>query len=391
MMYFSFVAAFIIALISISGTISTSEINDLSSLSLFREWKTYNNKSYESSVDEAIAYHNWVENKNLIDKHNINSNNGWTATMNQFSDLSDVDFKNKFLLPSNLDGTIVHNASKKKLSKASIAYKMNPSTYDWRTDSNVSVVTSVKDQGSVGSCWAFSTIGNIEGQWSLSGNQLIDLSTEYLVDCDGTADYPNNHADCSVFGGWPYLAYDYIIQSNGIPSDESMPYCAGHGDCFPCMEGPVSLCGPPPSYCEKDRYTQYCTSSSTVQKSAKISSWASVSTNEDEIAAILYTQGPLSVLLDATQLQFYKSGIWDGHLASTPPISGCHDSLNHAVLLVGYGEEVQSLNNTNESTSVPYWIVKNSWGVKWGENGYFRIKRGSGTCGINTAVTTSIV
>ena len=74
-------------------------------------------------------------------------------------------------------------------------------------------MTSVKDQGSVGSCWAFSTVGNIEGQWSLhgaAGSQAIDLSPEFLVDCDGSHD--DKHADCSVFGGWPYLVSAFAIR-----------------------------------------------------------------------------------------------------------------------------------------------------------------------------------
>ena len=119
---------------------------------------------------------------------------------------------------------------------------------------------------------------------------------------------------------------------------------------------------------------------------AKIASWSSVSTDEDEIAATLVAQGPLSVLLDATQLQYYKGGVWDGHIDSVSPALGCHsESLNHAVLLVGYG--VDSSSGADQK----YWLVKNSWGLDWGEEGYFRISRGVGACGINTAVTTSIV
>jgi C1A family cysteine protease len=78
-----------------------------------------------------------------------------------------------------------------------------PEEFDWR--STPGVVTKVKDQGSVGSCWAFSAVGNIEGQWTLHGTGVggTDLSPEFLVDCDGSHD--DQHADCSVFGGWPYL------------------------------------------------------------------------------------------------------------------------------------------------------------------------------------------
>jgi cathepsin F len=82
--------------------------------------------------------------------------------------------------------------------------------------------------------------------------------------------------------------------------------------------------------------------------------------------------GPLSVALNAELLQFYHKGVFN-------PIFCNPKSLDHAVLLVGWGTE----------GSKPYWIVKNSWGVDWGEQGYFRIIRGKGACGINTQVTTA--
>lgn len=134
----------------------------------------------------------------------------------------------------------------------------------------------------------------------------------------------------------------------------------------------------------------------TAPRTATISNYATISTDENVIQDTLVANGPLSVLLDATQLQFYDSGIWDGHIPSVR--LGCskvtlnnkpmillmyflQEYLDHAVLLVGYGVE----------DSTEYWTVKNSWGENWGEDGYFRITKGQGTCGINTAVTTAIV
>ncbi len=86
------------------------------------------------------------------------------------------------------------------------------------------------------------------------------------------------------------------------------------------------------------------------------------------------TTGPLSVALNAEMLQFYHKGVFN-------PILCNPKNLDHAVLLVGWGKEDSKL----------YWIVKNSWGPSWGEQGYFRILRGKGTCGINTQVTTAVL
>lgn len=110
----------------------------------------------------------------------------------------------------------------------------------------------------------------------------------------------------------------------------------------------------------------------------KVANWTAISENETIIAAEMQTRGPLSVCLNAGMLQLYHSGVFD------PPFCDA-DSLDHAVLLVGWGIETELFEKK------PYWIVKNSWGADWGEQGYFRIKRGDGKCGINTAVVAPIL
>ncbi len=97
-------------------------------------------------------------------------------------------------------------------------------------------------------------------------------------------------------------------------------------------------------------------------------------TDEGYIAQMLYMYGPLAVGMNANYLQYYRGGIID------LPASVCNPyGLNHAVNIVGYGTE----------NGVNFWIVRNSWGPTWGENGYFRIARGKGVCGINQYVITA--
>lgn len=101
-----------------------------------------------------------------------------------------------------------------------------PDSFDWR---KLGAVTAVKDQGSVGSCWTFSTTGNVEGVNFLATKNLVSLSEEQIVDCDSTIDPFNNHADCGVFGGWPYLAMQFVISSGGLEPESNYPYCVGTG------------------------------------------------------------------------------------------------------------------------------------------------------------------
>mmetsp|Transcript_90142 Transcript_90142/g.257760 ORF Transcript_90142/g.257760 Transcript_90142/m.257760 type:complete len:147 (+) Transcript_90142:508-948(+) len=115
----------------------------------------------------------------------------------------------------------------------------------------------------------------------------------------------------------------------------------------------------------------YCSNADGV--AVTINDWKAISTNETTIAAELAATGPLSIALNAQRLQFYKSGVYNP--------SNCNpDNLDHAVLMVGFGTD-----------DIPYWTIKNSWGASWGEDGYFRIVRGTGACGVNTAVVSGLI
>jgi len=299
-----------------------------------------------------------------------------------FGGLAQDEFRRRVLMPPRAP---VNHPSRRyrRLENASNATLL-PSSFDWRTKG---AVTPVKNQGYLGTCWAFSTVENLEGQLYLQSGNLTPLSVEQLVECDGLADPSRGYADCGEFGGWPYLAYEYLRTVGGIFTDNEFPYCSGipygdPGNCMPCM---------PPGYSTKfcgNHSDLYCKPGTTKGQrngglcskrggfAADVADWQAISPDEAEIKRHLVEVGPLSAALNAALLQFYYGGVYNPYDFLCDP-----DSLDHAVLLVGYGTE----------DGVEYWIVKNSWGPEWGEDGYFRIARGTGKCGINTAVTTGLL
>ncbi len=204
------------------------------------------------------------------------------------------------------------------------------------------------------------------------------MSEEQLNDCD--------QFDCGVFGGWPCRAYQYTIDIGGLISEADYPYCVGTGACYPCAPKGynATFCGPPPEYCNGTQWP--CKANKNSNFAAHISNWVSFGTDEDQLAAQLVKNGPISVLINAQgfpPLQYHEWGIYE-------PWSCDPSSLDHAVLLVGYGNDGNFVDS-NVVDGTPYWLVKNSWGAEWSNlGGFFKMLRGSGTCGINTAATSAV-
>ena len=233
-----------------------------------------------------------------------------------------ADMTNTEFATSKLCGCMLHSRLKPSVPIATPAFE----GIDWREHG---AVMPVKNQRSCGSCWAFSATGALEGGNFVHSGELVSLSEQQLVDCDMRS------SGCN--GGLMEYAFEYV-SSNGLCKEEDYPYEGVDGECR----------------------------SSQCESAVSIAGYENVPENDGEALKRAVSQAPVSVAIeaDSTVFQLYTGGVIDSEL--------CGTSLNHGVLVVGYEED--------------YWIVKNSWGPEWGEEGYVRIRfeeEGPGICGIN--------
>uniref|UniRef100_A0AAR2JSJ1 Cathepsin F n=1 Tax=Pygocentrus nattereri TaxID=42514 RepID=A0AAR2JSJ1_PYGNA len=289
--------------------------------------------SYTLSQEEAEKRLHIFQ-KNLKTAETLQSLDQGTAEygVTKFSDLTEDEFRMMYLNPMLSQWSL-----QKKMKPAAPASKAAPESWDWREHGAVS---PVKNQGMCGSCWAFSVTGNIEGQWFKKTGQLLSLSEQELVDCD--------KLDQACGGGLPSNAYEAIETLGGLETETDYSY-TGH----------KQRCG-----------------FSTGKVVAYINSSVELPKEENDIAAWLVENGPVSAALNAFAMQFYRKGI------SHPLKIFCNPwMIDHAVLLVGYGER----------NGIPFWTIKNSWGEDYGEQGYYYLYRGSGLCGINKMCSSALV
>ena len=338
---------------------------------LFESFVKKNDKTYADEAEREYRFGTFLENMQRAQHLSESFGDDVTHGLNsKFFDMSHDEFTKRVLMTKQSASTgSPKNGSALLLNSNTTAAEDLPSSFDWRDHG---AVTSVKDQGTVGTCWAFAAVGNIEGQVAIQQNKLVDLSVEQIADCDG--------GTCGIFGGGPSLAYQYVINAGGLQTWEDYPYCMLDDQCTPCLAPGYSLdfCGAQPRHCKMEDSCHFDSSKAAVT----LTDWASLSSDEDELAAQLAQNGPVSVIIDAELLTTYSEGIVTSNYCSSDPADG-----NHAVLLVGFG----STTSEDGSMGVPYWIVKNSWGKDWGEDGYFRLLRGANTCGVANTPTTSIL
>ncbi|XP_057541849.1 cysteine proteinase COT44-like [Amaranthus tricolor] len=298
-------------------------------MGIYQKWLAHHGKARNALPDQK-RFEIFKDNLRFIDEHN-SVDRPYKLGLNKFADLSNEEYKEKFL------------GTRASPYKSPVDRKVNnrywprpgdrlPKAVDWR---KVGAVNHVKDQGQCGSCWAFSTVATIEAINQIVTGNLTSLSEQELVDCDRAVDQGCN-------GGLMDNAFQFILENGGLDTEEDYPYKGVDGQC------------------DLNRKNK---------KVVTIDGYEDVLPYSERALKKAVAHQPVSVAIEAggRALQLYQSGVFTGH---------CGTKVDHAVVVVGYGTE----NGTD------YWIVRNSWGNGWGEEGYIRMHRNihrlTGKCGI---------
>ncbi|EAN31020.2 Papain family cysteine protease family protein [Theileria parva strain Muguga] len=310
---------------------------------VYREFEEFNSKYNRRHATQQERLNRLVTfRSNYLEVKEQKGDEPYVKGINRFSDLTEREFYKLFPVMKPPKATysngyylLSHMANKtylKNLKKAlntdedvDLA-KLTGENLDWRRSSSV---TSVKDQSNCGGCWAFSTVGSVEGYYMSHFDKSYELSVQELLDCDSFSN------GCQ--GGLLESAYEYV-RKYGLVSAKDLPFVDKARRC-------------------------------SVPKAKKVSVPSYHVFKGKEVMTRSLTSSPCSVYLSVSpELAKYKSGVFTGE---------CGKSLNHAVVLVGEGYD--------EVTKKRYWVVQNSWGTDWGENGYMRLERtnmGTDKCGV---------
>ncbi|KAL2926204.1 putative cysteine protease RD21B [Bienertia sinuspersici] len=314
--------------------IVSSSRSDDEVMRIYESWLVQHRKNYNALGEKEKRFEIFKDNLKFIDNHNSDDSQTYKLGLNKFADLTNDEFKSVYLGKKK---SSMLSSTKTKVKSDRYLFKEGdelPKSVDWREKG---AVPEVKDQGQCGSCWAFSTIAAVEGINQIVTGDLLSLSEQELVDCD-----TSYNSGCD--GGLMDYAFEFIINNGGIDTESDYPYKARDGTC--------------------DQYRKNA-------KVVTIDGYEDVPENDEKALQKAVAHQPVSVAIEAggSSFQFYQSGVFTG---------SCGADLDHGVAAVGYG---------TDENGKDFWIVRNSWGAEWGENGYIRMERNvknlkTGKCGI---------
>ncbi|KAM9764125.1 cathepsin W isoform 2-T2 [Dama dama] len=349
---------------------------------VFRLFQMQYNRSYPNPAEHARRLDIFAQ--NLANAQRLQEEDLGTAEfgVTQFSDLTEEEFVQ--LYGKRVAGEAL--GVSRKVGSEEWGHSV-PSTCDWR---KAGTFPPVRNQQHCNCCWAIAAAGNIEALWAIKFNWSVEVSVQRMAGGWGggprEAGVPEAWAhtlsllapeliDCDrcgngCKGGFVWDAFLTVLNNRGLASEKDYPF-DGSGKTHRCLA-------------EKHK------------KVAWIQDFITLQACEQSIARHLATQGPITVTINMTLLQHYQKGV----IKATP--TTCDPTqVNHCVLLVGFGKTKSVEGRQGKAASfgsysrprrpMAYWTLQNSWGTHWGEKGYFRLHRGSNTCGITKFPVTAIV
>ncbi|XP_050370643.1 senescence-specific cysteine protease SAG12-like [Argentina anserina] len=307
------------------------------------QWMAKHGRKYPDSKEKERRFAIFKKNVEFVEKFNNEGNTTYTLSVNKFSDMTNEEFLRHHAGFKMRAGTSSTTSSEDVLSSDKSGRNTSshpiPARIDWREHG---AVTPIKDQGpKCGACWAFTAVAAVEGITKIKTGKLISLSEQQLVDCD-----VNNHgcepSDIDV-------ALEYIQHNGGITQENNYPY--------------------------RGNDNKECNAKKASQHAAHITGYTTIPPGSQDLLLKAVSLQPVSVAIDihGDAFQHFGTGVFQGP---------CRDDVNHAVTIIGYGTSEDGLD---------YWLIKNSWGLDWGDNGYMKILRspvvaGKGDlCGLGVA------
>jgi len=327
------VSAFLVAIAHSAEVVQTSGSgsgsSDVAAYEAFRN--RHGREEVQGSADYEIRLKVFSQRRAEVKAHNARPDKIWWAGINKFADMSDEEYRamlgyRRAHSSPAAQAPIMRGASFVQVEYEYADYSKEEKDYKFLNASRF-----LREQGACGSCWAVAAVGALEmhGELYEKVHPAQRLSFKQMMDCTPNPNHCGGNGGCS--GATAELGFGYAA-SKGLVFEKEY------------KDGDVD------GQCQHFHHTP----------ALQPTGFTKLPENELlPLMTALYEKGPIVVSVDAEPWTIYSSGVFDG----------CHEdaTVNHAVLLVGYGKDGASGED--------YWKIRNSWGLEFGEDGFMRIKR----------------